>query len=76
MRHERASNAAEESTEECWSFGPEEMHSRQPCGRPDAQPDRKEQGYPNGMSHVDTLAGPGRKPGFLTFTQFRLRPLL
>ena len=57
MRHESASNAAEESTKECWSIGPEEVHSRQPCGRPDAKPDCKEQGYRNGMSHVDTLAG-------------------
>ena len=57
MRHESASNAAEESTKECWSIGPEEVHSRQPCGRPDAKPDCKEQGYRNGMSHVETLAG-------------------
>ena len=28
MRHESASNAAEESTEECWSLGPEEVHSQ------------------------------------------------
>src|SRR5215207_6142929 len=57
MRHESASNAADESTEECWSLGPEEVHSRQPCGRPDAKPDCKEQGYRNGMSHVDTPGG-------------------
>ena len=41
MGNESASNAAEEPTEECWSLGPEEVHSRQPCGRPGSQPNPK-----------------------------------
>ena len=51
VRHESASNASKKTAEECWGVGPEEMHPRQPCGRPDPQPDPEEQGDRAGISH-------------------------
>ena|SRR4051812_25331184 len=60
MSRQSASDAAKKTTKESRSFGTEEVHARQPCGRPDPQPDPKEQADRKRMSHVADM-GRGRR---------------
>src|SRR5215212_2674925 len=51
LRDERACDAANKTTKERRSFGLEEVHSREPYGRPNSSPEPEEQPHSERMSH-------------------------